>query len=371
MTPKKGGGSREPDLTLQEAADLLGVHYMTAYRYVRTGRLPGTRVGAHWHVRHADLDKITAAAPAGRNAATRRAPKKDYVRRLTSLLVQGDEAEAWRLLQAALASAYSPEDLYLDVLGPAMRRVGDDWATGRLDVADEHRATVVMYRLVGRLGPLFARRGTTRGAIVLGAPVRRPPRSRHRARRRSATRPRLFDHRSRRQHARRLVGEHHRRHATHRRQSASSSRHLSTTHSSPQPSPRSRPITMGPSHLAASRSGTRPMRSRSAATLGRRQRARQSTTSTPQPDVTDRDRVPADKVKETMSESAVYVSEVIRFPHLAARDLEGRSLELPDAFSGASNLVIVAFRREQQAMVDSWIAWWETIAAEHREPAVL
>ena len=59
------------------------------------------------------------------------------------------------------------------------------------------------------------------------------------------------------------------------------------------------------------------------------------------------------------------VTGAIRFPHLAARDLEGRALELPDAFSGASNLVIVAFRREQQAMVDSWVAWWETIAAEH------
>ena len=77
MTPKKGGGSRERDLTLQEAADLLGVHYMTAYRYVRTGRLPGTRVKAHWRVRHADLAKIAAAAPPGRPAATRRAPKKD------------------------------------------------------------------------------------------------------------------------------------------------------------------------------------------------------------------------------------------------------------------------------------------------------
>ena len=66
-----------------------------------------------------------------------------------------------------------------------------------------------------------------------------------------------------------------------------------------------------------------------------------------------------------MSESAMNVSGAIRFPHLAARDLEGRSLELPDAFSGASNLVIVAFRREQQAMVDSWVAWWEAIAAEY------
>ena len=66
-----------------------------------------------------------------------------------------------------------------------------------------------------------------------------------------------------------------------------------------------------------------------------------------------------------MSESAMSVSAAVGFPHLAARDLEGRSLELPDAFLGASNLVIVAFRREQQAMVDSWVAWWETVAAEH------
>ena len=30
------------------------------------------------------------------------------------------------------------------------------------------------------------------------------------------------------------------------------------------------------------------------------------------------------------------VSPLLRFPHLAARDLEGRGLELPDAFSGCS-----------------------------------
>ena len=210
--------SREPDLTLQEAADLLGVHYMTAYRYVRTGRLPGTRVGAHWHVRHADLDKIAAAAPAGRNDGARVGRRRrTMLRRLTSLLVQGDEAEAWRLLQAALGSAYSPEDLYFDVLGPAMRRVGDDWAAGRLDVADEHRATVVMYRLVGRLGPLFARRGTARGAIVLGAPTGDPHGLATALVADPLRGPRLFDRRSRRQHARRLVGEHHHRHAAHRR----------------------------------------------------------------------------------------------------------------------------------------------------------
>ena len=34
----------ESRLTLQEAADRLGVHYMTAYRYVRTGRLERFKV---------------------------------------------------------------------------------------------------------------------------------------------------------------------------------------------------------------------------------------------------------------------------------------------------------------------------------------
>ena len=37
-------------ISLQEAASRLGVHYMTAYRYVRTGRLPARRDGAQWFV---------------------------------------------------------------------------------------------------------------------------------------------------------------------------------------------------------------------------------------------------------------------------------------------------------------------------------
>ena len=42
-------------LTLQQAADKLGVHYMTVYRYVRTGKLPATRVGGGWQVDPDDL----------------------------------------------------------------------------------------------------------------------------------------------------------------------------------------------------------------------------------------------------------------------------------------------------------------------------
>jgi hypothetical protein len=54
-----------------------------------------------------------------------------------------------------------------------------------------------------------------------------------------------------------------------------------------------------------------------------------------------------------------------RFPRLDARDLEGRGRSLPDDFEGPSNLVVVAFRREQQAMVDTWVAWFEEISAAY------
>ena len=58
-------------------------------------------------------------------------------------------------------------------------------------------------------------------------------------------------------------------------------------------------------------------------------------------------------------------SDALQFPRVAARDLEGRARSLPDAFAGPWNLVIVAFRREQQAMVDTWIAWFDAISARY------
>ena len=37
-------------LSLHEAADLLGVHYMTIYRRVRLGILPARKIGGTWMV---------------------------------------------------------------------------------------------------------------------------------------------------------------------------------------------------------------------------------------------------------------------------------------------------------------------------------
>jgi excisionase family DNA binding protein len=158
-------------LSLQAAADLLGVHYMTAYRYVRTGRLDAVRDGAHWYVPRGAIAGLRPAGTPGRNKEGATNRRRDYARELVKHLVAGDEAESWRLVQDALASAVTAEALYLEIIGPALRAVGDDWEAGTISVAEEHRASAAASRLLGRLGPAFTRRGPTRGLVVLGAPT--------------------------------------------------------------------------------------------------------------------------------------------------------------------------------------------------------
>lgn len=159
------------EVSLREAAEILGVHYMTAYRHVRTGRIPARRVGGEWRIRRADLQPppVDEAGPRrrGRGPAAAR-------RRLVDRLVAGDEAGAWSLIQDALVGGLDPVGVHLELLAPAMEAIGEDWEAGRSTVAEEHRATAVAQRLVGRLGPRFARPGRTRGTLVLAGAPRDP-----------------------------------------------------------------------------------------------------------------------------------------------------------------------------------------------------
>ena len=53
----------------------------------------------------------------------------------------------------------------------------------------------------------------------------------------------------------------------------------------------------------------------------------------------------------------------VSFPRLAARDLDGREVALPASLAGERNVVLIAFRRNQQKLVDSWVPWLEQRAA--------
>lgn len=189
-------------LTLQQAADRLGVHYMTAYRYVRTGRLPADRRGGRWSVAATDVAELArhrATSPpsvrpgslaevggratssadgegAGGPEAVRSGEDgtERYRTRLLERLLAGDEPGAWHVVESALVARIRPDRAHLDLLAPCLSEIGDRWAAGTLTVGDEHVASATAGRLAARLSPLRARRGRTRGTIVLaGAPGER------------------------------------------------------------------------------------------------------------------------------------------------------------------------------------------------------
>jgi excisionase family DNA binding protein len=157
-------------LTLREAAEELGVHYMTAYRYVRLGLLQAEKSGSVWQVERSALDRFNeehSEAPARGDTP--------WSERLESRLLIGDQSGSWQVVESALASGMEPSVVYTDMIGPALRRIGHRWAEGTITIGEEHIATAVANRLIGRLGPRFARRGRSRGTVIAAT----PPHERH------------------------------------------------------------------------------------------------------------------------------------------------------------------------------------------------
>lgn len=142
---------------------------MTAYRYVRTGKLEAVSVGGRWWV---DPEEVAALATG--SAPRVRVPGGSRTKAAVQLerrLVEGDEAGAFAVCEEALSSWATPVELHLELFVPALRRIGERWEHGDLTVADEHRATAVAARVIGRLGPRFVHRGRRRGSVVVGSPA--------------------------------------------------------------------------------------------------------------------------------------------------------------------------------------------------------
>jgi len=96
-------------ITLHEAAERLGVHYMTAYRYVRTGRLPAERDGVYWMVDAADIEKLRAS---GRERPAPGRVRIDGPAKLAARMVAGDEAASWAMVENALTASLEPSEVY-------------------------------------------------------------------------------------------------------------------------------------------------------------------------------------------------------------------------------------------------------------------
>lgn len=151
-------------LTLKDVAELLDVHYMTAYRYVRLGMLPATQQGRMWVVRPDDLAAFAEAPP----SSTERG-EAEWDERLLARMLEADMSGAWSVVEAALASGVTPIGAYERLLMPALRSVGEMWVSGDIDIADEHAASQIATRIVARLSPRMAKRGRRRGTVLLGS----------------------------------------------------------------------------------------------------------------------------------------------------------------------------------------------------------
>jgi MerR family transcriptional regulator, light-induced transcriptional regulator len=162
--------AREPDLSLQEAADALGVHYQTAYAWVRSGALAARKAGRGYQVSAAGVRALRASRAAG-------LPPRPEIRvrdwtaqadRLYAAITDGQETAARRELDR-LARGVSTLDLCQLVIGPALRRLGEDWAAGTVTIAAEHRASAICDRLIGARAAQQPR-GRPRGIAVVATP---------------------------------------------------------------------------------------------------------------------------------------------------------------------------------------------------------
>lgn len=160
------GAAAEGLVGLRQAADEIGVHYMTAYRYVRTGRLAAEKKGGRWWIDQADLVRIVNGGAA---SAVAPRPRAELVEPLAARLVRSDYSGSWQLVEGVLASGGAPTAVHQELLGPAMTLIGEGWRNGELTIADEHRATATCQRILGRMSAMFRPPGRRRGSVVLGA----------------------------------------------------------------------------------------------------------------------------------------------------------------------------------------------------------
>ena len=156
-------------MDLREAARALGVHYQTAYGWVRQGVLPARKVGRGYAVSEADVAALDAQRRLGTEPA-RPIRVRDWTAQSQALyaaIAAGEETAARHQVER-LAAGVPVVDLCEQVIAPALRRIGDDWAAGRISIAQEHRASAICERLIAAHARQPA--GRPHGTAVVATP---------------------------------------------------------------------------------------------------------------------------------------------------------------------------------------------------------
>ena len=154
---------------LTEAAAELGVHYQTAYRWVREGSLRAVKVGKSYRVERRDLERFLAQRRSG--SRPRAITVRDWshqANRLYDAVMVGDERAAGEQVDRLARGGVPVVELCEVLVAPVLLRIGQAWVDGEVSIADEHRATAIIERLLARLP---ARRTRSRGTAVVATPT--------------------------------------------------------------------------------------------------------------------------------------------------------------------------------------------------------
>ncbi len=156
-------------IDLQTAADRLGVHYQTAYRWVRSGELAAHLVKGRYL-----LDPVVVASfdhkrskPASPTPPRPRKGFSDLRDKMLVALTTGDEQAARKMTSGLIRNGAPLTTVIEELLVPALRHIGFEWHEGRLPIFVEHRASAIVQQILGEHHP--TPRGRRRGTAVVAA----------------------------------------------------------------------------------------------------------------------------------------------------------------------------------------------------------
>lgn len=148
---EQGPNAGNPYVSTAQVAEALGVGVTTVKRWVDQGILPAHKTpGGHRKILLSDVVRVVREGDfprldlsrLGLPPAVQEAPDpKSLSAAMLVALKRGDAEDLRSLLRGAHRSGLAIETLADAVVAPAMRRLGHEWADGRVDVWHEHRGT--------------------------------------------------------------------------------------------------------------------------------------------------------------------------------------------------------------------------------------
>ena len=171
-------------LSTRQVATLLGVGEATVKRWADAGEIDCFRTpGGHRKFRLRDVTAFvqkrqyqTAGPLPAAVAQGADEPGEQAIRLFAEAALRGDSPALVAQLAGLRLRGHSLAELFDEIVTPALHRIGDEWAQGKLSVAEEHVAAQAVIDVVARSQPLAeppgepvrADRGTAVVAAVAG-----------------------------------------------------------------------------------------------------------------------------------------------------------------------------------------------------------